>query len=35
MIGEKMRVFKKKGEVDENRVAFMIVNDWQKGRLKL
>jgi len=34
-IGQSKKIFKKGGELDENRIYFLIINDWQKGRLKL
>ncbi|SET01540.1 Ras superfamily GTP-binding protein YlqF [Methanococcoides vulcani] len=33
LIGLKANFLKKKGEVDETRVAIKIINDWQKGKL--
>ena len=33
VIGKKCNFLKKKGEVDEMRVAVRIINDWQKGQL--
>jgi ribosome biogenesis GTPase A len=35
MIGEKRNYFKKGGSVDINRTCVKIINDWQKGRLRL
>ena len=34
-IGNTRKIFKKGGVVDENRVAYMIINDWNSGKLKL
>jgi ribosome biogenesis GTPase A len=34
-IGHKMGYLIKGGEVDENRVAIKVIDDWQKGRIKL
>jgi len=34
-IGHKMGYLVKGGEVDENRVAIKVIDDWQKGRIKL
>ncbi|WP_135606175.1 GTPase [Methanococcoides sp. NM1] len=33
LIGLKANFLKKKGEIDETRVAIKIINDWQKGKL--
>ena len=33
MIGRQCNFLKKKAEVDENRAAVKIINDWQKGKL--
>ncbi|WP_135611743.1 GTPase [Methanococcoides sp. AM1] len=33
LIGVKGNFLKKKGEIDETRVAIKIINDWQKGQL--
>ncbi len=33
LIGTKYNFLKKKGEVDEQRAAIRIINDWQKGKL--
>jgi len=35
MIGEKKNYFKKGGSIDINRTCVKIINDWQKGRLRL
>jgi hypothetical protein len=35
MIGSQCNFLKKKGEIDENRTAVRIINDWQKGLLHL
>jgi ribosome biogenesis GTPase A len=35
MIGEKKNYFKKGGGIDINRACVKIINDWQKGRLRL
>jgi len=34
-IGRKMGYLVKGGEVDENRIAIKIIDDWQKGKIKL
>ena len=34
-IGRKMGYLVKGGEVDENRVCIKVIDDWQKGRIKL
>ncbi len=34
-IGHKMGYLVKGGEVDENRVSIKVIDDWQKGRIKL
>ena len=34
-IGHKMGYLVKGGEVDENRVAIKVIDDWQRGRIKL
>ena len=33
LIGKECNFLKKKGEVDEERAAMKIINDWQKGLL--
>lgn len=35
IIAKEKKLLKKKGEIDENRAAFMIITDWQNGRLRL
>ena len=35
LIGRKLNFLRKKGEVDETRAAVRVVNDWQKGMLRL
>lgn len=35
LIGRQSNFLQKKGEVDENRTAVKIINDWQKGKLML
>jgi hypothetical protein len=35
LIGRKCNFLRKKGEVDETRTAVRVVNDWQKGLLRL
>jgi len=34
-IGRKMGYLVKGGEIDENRVSIKVIDDWQKGRIKL
>ena len=34
-IGRKMGYLVKGGEVDENRISIKVIDDWQKGRIKL
>jgi len=35
LIGRKCNFLRKKGEVDENRAGVKVINDWQKGLLRL
>jgi hypothetical protein len=35
LIGRTLNFLRKKGEVDETRAAVRMVNDWQKGLLRL
>jgi ribosome biogenesis GTPase A len=34
-LGNKKNIFKKKGEVNEDKVARMILKDWQEGKIKI